>query len=233
MGPRNCLYFICPQGGWRDNIRLLLKYGEQFDGQRAVCVVHGPGLEPLAAVVEALGDWRVDRWVVGSNDPLFRETAHWLKLLACASDWSGVTWFGHTKGGPTSQTAMWRDALYETTLALPDRVATLLTAKPIVGPFRRDWKKWLVSKHSRAYTGTLSTSEWHFSGTFFWFRNTDLFARNWNQVEMHRWGVEAYPSNLFSREESACIAVDSCGDLYNRFYWRWVSRELSHWRASE
>jgi hypothetical protein len=45
----------------------------------------------------------------------------------------------------------------------------------------------------------------HYSGTFFWFRNADVFARNWRTVPPIWGGVEAWPGILFTPGECGTI----------------------------
>ena len=35
-------------------------------------------------------------------------------------------------------------------------------------------------------------SRWHYSGTFFWFRHSALFAKDWKKISKERYGAEGY-----------------------------------------
>jgi hypothetical protein len=52
---------------------------------------------------------------------------------------------------------------------------------------------------------TVYPGDWHYSGTAFFFRNRDVFSRNWRAVPQIYGGVEAWPGVLFTREEAGCI----------------------------
>jgi hypothetical protein len=85
----------------------------------------------------------------------------------------------------------------------------------------------------RRTTGLAATvSPWHFSGTFFWFRNDVIFgngsdtgpAARCRHVEQQWGGTEAWPSLQLSRAHSACLFLDDAGDLYDPRYWDEILR---------
>lgn len=228
----NGLYFICPlvsEPYWIQNISFLSRW-QQFD-RLFITVAQGEQCAPFRFVQDTLAEYGVspDYLTVVKNDPELREAA-WLPwMLKQVRNQPGITWYGHTKGVTRSTYAspvrLWTEACYETTLSKPDLVQQQLQESYVTGPFRRDWTKWPKDCPSK--------STWHFSGTFFWFRNDALFSRDWDVVEHHRYGAEAYPSCVFERHESSCLFLDNCGDLYNGRYWKTqVLPELHAWRDS-
>jgi hypothetical protein len=71
--------------------------------------------------------------------------------------------------------------------------------------------------------------DWHFSGTFFWFRNEDVF----NQPHMkfsdplNRCDVERWPARMFKFEEAHCLGMPDCRNLYDEINWRsWITRRF-------
>ena len=40
-------------------------------------------------------------------------------------------------------------------------------------------------------------------GTFYWFRNRDVFAKEWANVQQLRWGVERWPGDMFDKSKLA------------------------------
>lgn len=59
---------------------------------------------------------------------------------------------------------------------------------------------------------------WHYSGTFFWFRNADVFQnQNWCRLHPNFTGqVEAWPAGLFPAAAVACLFGDDCQHLYEQ-----------------
>ena len=45
-----------------------------------------------------------------------------------------------------------------------------LSTKPITGAFKKLGPGW---------SAEMAKSDWHYSGSWFWFRNSELFARDW------------------------------------------------------
>jgi hypothetical protein len=73
---------------------------------------------------------------------------------------------------------------------------------------------------------------WFYSGAFYWFRNRDAFARNWEYVPNAYHGPEAWPGFLFKPEEAGVLLRDSVDDLYMRDYWnRDVGPQVESWRS--
>ena len=210
---RNLIYHITPMGNWRWNLAHILKdrIWELFTGKKAFAVAQGPGLEPLLNVVEFMEgmidlespDVTIEK--IG-NHPVLRETHSFPMLLLRASEWTGYTFYGHTKGvtrGDDPAVKLWTEALYH--FNLDNFPAELLEQYPVVGAIKR---------HG-TFPNFPRSSRWHYSGTFFWFRNEDLFSKlNWTEVPQTRYGAEAYLSMLFPLDQAGCIAGDKFGDPY-------------------
>ena len=234
---RNCLYFICPKRGiqtWVDNVVLLLRYIQQFNGTVTICVAQGSDLVDVEHVKEMFYDlpgYLKINWMVVDNNYGLRESAYWLSMLETVENQPGITWYGHTKGitrissvfQNPNPVAQWVEASYKTTLQFPHLVDNSLREFSTAGSFRRIGRYW--QKYQ-------SQSTWHYSGTFFWLKNDSLFNRNWKRIENHAWGLEAYPSTIFSIEESYCLFADTCSSLYRADVWGRLGRRLKRWEES-
>jgi hypothetical protein len=59
-------------------------------------------------------------------------------------------------------------------------------------------------------------STWHFSGSFWWFRNRDLFSNpKWREIQPKGWFGEAYLSFLFPYSQSRCLAYEELVNPYD------------------
>ena len=79
---------------------------------------------------------------------------------------------------------------------------------------------------------TPGNHRWHFSGTFYWFRNNAVFSRIWNQIDRVYFGVEAWPGKMFKPEESACLFADNAGGMYLETEWEKLQRQIDVWEFS-
>lgn len=230
---RNLLYHIWPTSktdNWRWNVQQLLARIDQIDGVRSVGVAIDEQTVSLDEVKREFGETRVDNWIVRKNNPVNREGATFLKLMdTIPRDGDSVTCYGHAKGvrhHEDSPTVEWASMLYRTTFDHPQIVEELLAEYPIVGTFKRLGQFALPQNHC-----------WHYSGTFFWFRNRDVFSRpEWAFIHNKFFAcVEAWPANVFRAEEAGCIFGDNAGDLYKPDELKRQSQALAEWeqRCSE
>jgi hypothetical protein len=71
------------------------------------------------------------------------------------------------------------------------------------------------------------TSDWHYSGTFFWFNTHNVLHNpNINNFEKGRYGVEAFPGKMVSLDQSYCTfhSLASNYDTYAITNWnQWIS----------
>jgi hypothetical protein len=106
----------------------------------------------------------------------------------------------------------WRNAMYHELLDDWPRIDEMLDEYPIIGTHRRQH-----NEDHRIYPDGQSESSWHFAGTFFWFRNADVFSTDrWRQVwQATGRGAEAWPGRMFEFEQSACVAYDGLVEHYN------------------
>ena len=87
---------------------------------------------------------------------------------------------------------------------------------PVAGSFLR------VGKHLQARHG------WHFSGTFYAFRNAVAFQNGVPGFASNFYGTESWPGHHFARHEAACMFGENCGDIYKEN--PQLELELNEWR---
>lgn len=217
------LYHVTPLGNWEWNLAQLCRRAHVFDGQRVIAIAQGETADGKKLLSHhdvkrhLPGDCRI---VLTENDPVLRETASLSSLLdklaGSQQAREGITFYGHTKG--TSRQSeplkmreaikLWTEVMYARNLDYMAEVEADLEKHSCTGCFKRYGRFGHFPKNSL----------WHYSGTFFWFRNKDLFARDWRNVPQQRYGAEAYLSTLFTAEEAGCVFGDGITDLYNVNY---------------
>ncbi len=221
---RNLIYHITPfvtNDIWLRNVRQLLKRIDLFNGKRVIAVATGDGLIAPDQVQAAFGNHQVEI-ITRPNSTQLRENATFLPLLESIADPAPhtATFYAHAKGvgkdvcclGPPLGSRYRRNAMYHELLDDWSRINELLIDSAIVGTHRRQH-----NENHQIYPDGQSTSPWHFAGTFFWFRNADVFSTDrWREVwQPTGWGAEAWPGRMFDFEQSACVAYDGLEDLYN------------------
>ncbi len=241
---RNLIYHILPvldNDAWKRNISNLLKRIDLFNGRRIVAVAQGSigkqhygrtSYSNLASLDQVKREFRdqIDQFLVIDNVPTLCEVVSFPLLLEQVKSVhpNHVTFFGHSKGVVRPKTSIvhhWTDTLYELNLDYPDLVLDQLAKYSMVGSFK---------KNVKAFEGSRST--WHYSCTFFWFRNRDLFSKpNYSQIDQQWWGVESWPGCMFSRPESVCLFHEGRQyNLYNSPYWRnVVDPALIQWKKEK
>jgi len=227
MEPKHLIYHCTPIGNWAWNIAELVKRLHVFSGVKLVAIAQGK----LKDGTE-LPDWHEVRRSLPltvkcgpfENDTELRETASLEFLLTKLRDLggrTGQTFYAHTKGTsrgnspPKMQEAirLWTEIMYSQCLDRIVDVDKILEAHVCCGVFKRYGR----------FGHFPRTSHWHYSGTFFWFRNQDLFAHpDWKKIPRSRYGAEAYLSTLFPEDKAGCIFGDGITDLYNVNYLRRV-----------
>lgn len=228
MAPKkNLIYHVTPFGNYLWNLDQLAKRIHLFNGVKLIAVAQGnlkdgTPLTPLSEVKQHL-PLGVTAFPV-ENDINLRETASLLPLLERLHDSApgadNITFYAHTKGTSRQDEhfkmkeaiRLWTEIMYGQLLDNISGVEAHLEKAPCVGCFKRYGR----------FGHFPRTSKWHYSGTFFWFRNRDLFLRSWRDVPRMRYGAEGYLSTLFGPEESACIFGEGVTDLYNVQYLRRV-----------
>lgn len=227
----NVLYHVMPWAGrgiWQWNLDQLLRRIVLFNGRRVMAISTGPNCDPPEAVMQHTKGHGFE-FIVRENVPKLREVVTFLPLLEIVQSLNPneVTFYAHAKGvthagfwDDGNPIKPWTEAMYETCLDNWDAVKDALESHAICGSFKRYGK----------FT-TPGNNRWHFSGTFYWFRNKDVFSRNWRRVDQKFFGTESWPGLMFKQNEAACLFHDNCSDLYKIEYQRSsVYPELEKWR---
>lgn len=224
---RNLIFHVYPLRGaewnWHWHLNHIRSAVHWFNGKIVIAVVTGPNLAPPDEVMRMLDEIEVE-WIIRENSSLGETVTHLDLLRAVQTDDQNViTLRGHTKGvthrdGDFSQE--WASMLWESCLDVP-AVEDALASHVFAGP--------LMSHESlvrrKQYTH-------FFAGTFYWFRNAGLFARDWEQIEPQRWWPEAFPGAICKADESACLLHDfvknaSFGEAYFK---REIKSSWSVWK---
>jgi hypothetical protein len=214
---RNLLMHVCPIAGngvWQRVVSLVLRRIKLFNGRRVVAIVTGSAGEPPPGPTNADG-WRVDgtldppehvmdafagavhEFVVVPNDPALREVTTYEELFGRVETTSPrqVTLYCHAKGvtrPPDHIAHDWTRLLVETNLDYWPWIERLLREYPCAASFLRYIKAWRESP-----------SEWHPSGSWWWFRNRDWFLHeDWRTRIDRFWsGIEGVASRFFTAEQ--------------------------------
>ena len=254
-GRRHLLYHLLPVAGngrWQWNVEFLLPRLPLFDGVRLVAVMteagipyrHRPGgvvpdphrvplvLDPPGEVEAAFAGHRVE-FVRVPNDPSLREVASFLPLfdrLAAAYTPGDAALWAHAKG--TTRHAghvagRWAEVMAESLLDYWPAVERVLAAKPVAGTFL---------KYGPGWKPTDSRSDWHYSGSWFWFRCADLFGKeDWRRIDQFWSGIEPYPSQHYHHSEAGLLFHEGkvpALNLYSDRYWKVVVEPAwARWKA--
>lgn len=218
---------VADYGAWQWNCDFLLANADLFNGRRLVSIAVGGPTDHPDKVREYLKDFTTD-FIIVKNSTSLREVVSWLPMLDKLEPYQSendVTFSCHAKavrhklseqsaeaGGSTL--FRWTRMMYETCLDW-QAVQPLLETHGTVGSFRR------FSAHQ---TGKHGFGPWHYSGTFYWWRNRDAYKRNWRYVPQRFYGTEAWPGIMFKQEESGVLFADDVGDLY-------TNDEMKRWES--
>lgn len=230
---RNLIYHVAPfprNGVWQRNIGQLLRRIRAFNGRRVVAIVTGSNLDPAQDVRDLLSG-HVHEFIEMPNNPRLGEVVTFKSLLSRVKteDPAQITFYGHAKGvsRPVNEGVTvhrWTDIMYETCLDYIPLVEQALARYPVAGSFK---------KRCLGFAG--SSSAWHYSGTFFWFRNAEIFKRNWEVIDQQWGGVEAWPGVHFAPDEGESLfggRPDEFMNLYDMNCLKTYQRDLEVWRAA-
>lgn len=214
---RHLLYHLWPVRGstWRWNLEQLLQRIELFNGRRIVAIVTDERTEALATVQAVLAGHGFE-FVLMPNTPS-GEAATFPRLLALLAEESthDVCFYAHAKGvkyEPVFPPAVrrWAEVLYAVALDHWPSVRAQLDRFAITGALRRLGR----------FANHRNVGDWHYSGTFFWFRHDAVFGERAREVPQFYGGVEAWPGVMFSRHEAGCLLLDNLRELpYHERFW--------------
>lgn len=227
---RHLTYFLHPAGPWWVwNVDQLVRRMALFNGRRLVAVAVDANTAPFdqAAAAFAGHDCELLRF---ANDPGRKEMVAHMPLIERLASYRGdgdVTFYGHAKGSGSHAygegVKRWAEEMYRGCLDYWPAVRRELRDHMAVGVFRR-----VMSPAPAAHV------PWHYSGSFRWLRNKDLYARDWRHIDETFYGPETYPGLHVAMHESACLygefAYGGVG-LYLQATWdEWAAAAADDWR---
>lgn len=201
---RNLLFHVWPSAPmWRWNVDQLLRRIGLFNGRRIVAVVTDHATASPKEV-EAAFKGNVDDMIVVPNDPAKREVATFLPLWNSVKSLhpAHVTFYCHGKGvspmrKDSGSVKKWVDMLHSSNLDDWPRVEAVLKTHPVAGSFKKVGRGWGAHE---------SDSTWHYSGSFYWFRNKDVFSKpDWQRIDQFWIGIEPWPSLHFTEAQAGCL----------------------------
>ena len=224
---KNLIYNVCPfkriacQHEWKNNIAVLKQYMDIFDGRKIVTIVTGPRMVDPKIVARHFDGYGCEI-VEMPNNPSRGENGPFMNALDILQydDMNSITFYAHTKGVSHRHMGKpermynirtWRNLMYYFNLHDINHVEDVLKTYKTFGIMRR--------------TGG-HPCYWHYSGTFFWFRNDTLFSHpNWRNIRDVYGGVEMYLGDLIDIDYAYCdLNIDD-----PRFNKRWYFWENTRW----
>lgn len=239
---RHLAYIIMPinrEETWQRNLDQLISRMPMFNGRKVVAIIkQGDAEYPVAppeAVKEYLRGWDCE-FMEFENEKALREVKAFVPMLEKIREAAGARpdhccFHAHAKGvtkafDPGVTVHTWATLMYHTLLDYWPLVSEMLLDHPFVGSFK---------KLGRAF-GPKTTSDWHYSGTFYWIRTGALFGTSddWKRIDQQWWGTESYPSLHCPRDRAACVfhtAQAAALNCYKMAYFtRIILPEFAKWK---
>jgi hypothetical protein len=208
------MFHVYPRGeGWRSHLAKMEPQLHRFK-RKILGVAYDRDTYSVDDTVAAFGDgWEVftaENGAKGKHQKGLREVATYQQMLPTLDTGpNDVTFCLHGKGSQTGYDKSdpiqwWIDAMYSTVYHNIDGVIDeMRNGAAIVGSFRKHSKD-LGTRH-----------RWHYSGTYYAFRNAITCSNGWPNFRQKWWGTESWPGDHFPLSASACIFGDRCGNLYH------------------
>lgn len=200
------------------NLRCIQKYYHIFDGIRVIYISTDFQIsEPQKD--EILRKIGIESAEFVINDPESRESKFFIEQITKIRDLSipdSITFYHHSKGTTYGNPNVdkWASSMYYFNLNeknLDTVEGQFSNGKIFVGTFLVDFPSppWVYS-------------DWHFSGTFFWFSNSIFNVSGWDNFDFGRFSVESYPGEKVSIDMMYNLnGLSNMGcDLRYSYYWR-------------
>jgi hypothetical protein len=247
------VYPVSGNGVWQDRIDKLKQRISLFNGKRVVailyensngspwptgacwpnttCYRHSGAVDPPDMVEERLSGLGFTVFKI-KNDPNRREVATFGPLFNAVCGYKGftdATIYAHAKGvtrNPQHTAHRWTDLLYESMMDYWPVVEDLLTVCPVAGSFLKAGHGWADRD---------SKSAWHYSGSWFWFRNIALFnLPDWHKIDQFWSGIEPYPSLHFPIQQAGVVFHQGVVPNLNMYSHEYIDRvvmpEWEQWK---
>jgi predicted SAM-dependent methyltransferase len=232
---RHLLYHVYPRkgGDWRARILAVRERIGLFNGKRVFAIAHDGTTEHPVMVRDALAGMQCDVIEI-PNQSDRREVETFLPLFNSIADRRGngdATLYGHAKGVTRVNfpiATRWAEAIEHLYLDHWHVIDRQLSQFAVAGCFKKEGHGWHASN---------SNSDWHYSGSWFWFRNSILFNRdNWRSIDQFWGGIEPYPSLHFGADQAGVIFLSGRTEhmnLYQESFWNTrVYPELSAFNSA-
>ena len=233
---RHLLYHLWPVRGstWRWNVEQLLQRIDLFNGRRIVAIVSDERTEDIA-VVRAAFDGHGVSFIERPNSAHGESDTFPLMLAEVAREHpDDLSFYAHAKGvkyEPQWPPAVrrWAEVQYAVALDRWPEVRAHLERHAMTGLLRRTGR----------YANHGHVGDWHYSGTFFWFRHDAVFRRAWQDVPRFYGGVEAWPGMLFAPEETSCLLLDGLSErlrdlpYHERFWQQRGNPAFAQWQRTK
>lgn len=239
---RHCLWFLAPliPSAERAGLSVLdwqLPLIEQalpaFKGMR-ICTIVEPSpeddksqfrpVQEVAHYFEKMG-FQIE---VLPNRKTLREGPALVHMLGkCPRGPEDVIFFGQSKCVSRSPdfkaVRWWTEAMIETVMANAKQADGQLSKFGCTGAFKKYGEFNYAGNH-----------RWHYSGSFYWLRATEVFKRDWEFLHNSFCSVEAWPGYQFPKEQAGCLFLDKAGHMYDEHYWQTdVFPALDKWREGQ
>ena len=231
--PRLTLMFhVWPHGNaWRRHLEWLKPEIHRFD-RKLLGVAYDSStasVQDTAREFESIcPGWEVHKAKNLPKKRGLREVATYQKMLPVVAEWNtpnDVTFCLHGKGVQNhtqmSETVTWwTEAMYETVYRNIDGVIDAMRqGSALAGSFKR-------------YVGHFkSQHDWHYSGTFYAFRNCIAFNNGLPAYKQIWWGTESRVGDHFPKESAACLFGDDARNLYHME--QQPREQLEQWRVRQ
>lgn len=221
---RNLLFHLYPVRSnpiWCWHVEMLRKYIHLFNGKKVLALALDSLTENPSTVKSGLSPI-FDEIIEVTNDPSLREVLTFEPLFSKVHSVNPneATLYAHGKGvGRYAHpwVLRWTELLYELNIDVDSwkEIQKLLINHPICGSFKKVGRGWPDNE---------SLADWHYSGSWFWFRNRDLFMQpDWRRIDRFWSGIESYPGLHFKPEHAACLFYENSVpgmNLYNENTWK-------------
>ena len=199
------MFHLYPRGKyWERHIEHLARAKPLFDR-----FMMGVSTDETTATLEEVQSIFGEDWeYYHVQDGLMREVdTYEIMLPELDRTENDITFCAHGKGvqqhtAQSEPVNWWTDAMYETVIMNHDEIKEALYRHQIAGSFRRPG----------SFLGT--KFRWHFSGSFYAFRNAVIFNNGVPGYRQNWWGTESWPGDHLRLKDSYCVFGHGVGDMY-------------------
>jgi len=213
----NFIYHFAPYKNdiFEYHIDKLRQHLPKFNNKKVINIVEGNEFHSKEYVMEKLSGFDIE-FTSTINNPAHREAySFFTKLLPKVESLNEneFTFFGHSKSCTNrrqqdrfiSQHRLWTDYCYKYTLDDIDDVIEKMDSYDAYGPFVR----------TTGLSKAVADTTWHYSGTFFWFKNSAIFSKDWSERKFNYhngYEAEAFIGKMITEDRGYC-SFDIDGEL--------------------